>query len=294
MGEPRYQPAGYALFSGLRACFWNCQGSIVGVIRTVFDERSGTLLLDDPLAALENTGSYVSFGVSGSGKRMAAARCLVGECWGLYGASDDAEEELWVSDDDGETWASWGALAPDSWILRVTDEDVAVLEWAGVRSKIRWIRSGRLFVRPDVSESSWPLNWEGDVPIWGEPEDLVPPALADVVEWTWRELHSQPDGSTVWWATKHADLLLLLAVLDAEGAVEEVFGWPSADYVDWLVPMGDGLFAGFRMEGGYVNGIDHLNFLIDLEARTVHPLLGVPDGEEGLAEPWYATPLPGK
>ncbi|MXY88767.1 MAG: hypothetical protein F4Y92_07905 [Dehalococcoidia bacterium] len=152
-----------------------------------------------------------------------------------------------------------------------------------------------MFVEPEGSEFSWPSNWDGDVPIWGEwgaPPQA--PVLAALVEWTWRELPTRPDGSTVWWATKRGDILLLLAIVDAQGMVEEVYGWPSADYVDWLVPVGDSLFAGFRMEGGYVVGIDHLNFLIDLKGRTVHPLLGLPDGEEGLAEPWYAIPPAGK
>ena len=75
--------------------------------------------------------------------------------------------------------------------------------------------------------------------------------------------------------------------------VEEVFGWPGAYYVDWLVPMGNGLFAGFRMEDEGGMGTDHMNFLIDLESRAVYPLLGLPD-EGPWAEPWRAVPLPGK
>ena len=250
--------------------------------------------MDDPLVELEDVGGYVSFGVSESGKRLAAARCLVGECRGLYGPSDDAEQELWVSGDEGSTWASWGALTPGSRILRVTDDDVAVLEWAArAGSAVRWVRSGEMFAEPD-DMNGWVVDWDGDTPIWSDTwGHAAPPALAELVDWTWRELQTQADGSTVWWATRRADILLLIAVVNPEGMVEEMYGWPTADYVDRLVSMGDGLFAGFRMEGGYVIGRDHLNFLIDLDARTVHPLLGLPDGEEGFAQPWRTVPLSG-
>ena len=245
--------------------------------------------MDNPLAALEDIGYYVSFWMSESGKWMAAARCLAGECWGLYGASDDAEEDLWVSDDEGGTWTRWGALTPSSLIVRVTDEDVAVLEWAEAGNRVRWVRSGQVFREPATGESSWPLAWDGDTPVWGGPE--VPSALIALADWRWVEARTHPDGSSVWYARQSPQPLLLLAVVDGQGVVEEVYGWPNADYVGSLVPMGDGLFAGYRVEGGYVLGIDHLNFLIDLPARTIHPLLGLPDGERGYAEPWRAIPL---
>ena len=249
----------------------------------------GTLLVENPLEPLEDLGFYYSFGMSDSGRLMAAAFCLVGYCGGISEPSDDAEEELWVSGDGGRTWTSWGALLPSSWILRVTDEDVAVLEWDEVNSRVRWLRSGRLFAEPDDT-SGWVSGWDGDTPVWGEPGvQIAPPALAELVGWTWLELQPLPDGSAVWYA-KEVGALLLLAVVDAQGVVEEVYGWPDADYVGSLVPVGDGVFVGFRIEGGYALGRDHLNFLIDLEARTVHPLLGLPD-EGPWAQPWRAIPL---
>lgn len=301
LGEPRYQPPGYALFSTLRACFWNCGGERVGVVRTVFDGQSGELLVDNPLASLDEFGSYFDFEMHDGGELMAATLCLRGYCGGLNAPSDDARQELWVSSDGGATWTSWGPLEPPSWLLRVTEDDVAVEEEVrvrgGGRSAVRWIKSGKVFPEP-ASENPRQVGvvaWDGDVPIWGEwgaaPQ---PAALEEVVQWTWRELHARPGGSNVWWASEPGGPLLLLAVLDPEGVVEDVYGWPSADYVDWLVPMGDGLFAGFRIEGGYAIGRDHVNFLIDLGARTVHPLLGLPDGEEGFAEPWRAVPWAGK
>ena len=221
---------------------------------------------------------------------MATAFCLVGYCGGISEPSDDAEEELWVSGDGGRTWTSWGALLPSSRILRVTDEDVAVLEWAEVNSRVRWLRSGRLFAEPDDT-SGWVSGWDGDTPVWGVPGvQIAPPALTELVGWTWLELQPLPDGAAVWYATEVGEPLLLLAVVDAQGAVEDVYGWPRADYVGPLVPVGDGVFVGFRIEGGYALGIDHLNFLIDLTARSVHPLLGLPD-EGRWAEPWRAIPL---
>lgn len=298
LGEPRYQPPGYALFSTLRACFWNCGGERVGVVRTVFDGQSGELLVDDPLASLDEFGRYLDFEMHDGGELMAATFCLRGYCGGLNAPSDDARQEIWVSSDGGETWTGWGALEPPSWLLRVTEDDVAVEEevkvWGGGRSAVRWIKSGKVFPEP-ASENPRQVGvvaWDGDVPIWGEwGASPQPAALAEVVKWTWRDLHARPGGSNVWWAREPGGPLLLLAVLDPEGVVEEVYGWPSADYVDRLVPIGDGLFAGFRIEGGYAIGRDHLNFLIDLEAGTVHPLLGLPDGEPGFAEPWRAVPL---
>ena len=242
--------------------------------------------MENPLAPLEDIGSYFSFGMSESGSRMAAARCLAGYCGGISEPSDDAEEELWVSADGGKSWTSWGALSPPVRIVRVTDDDVAVDEWEYTAFRIRWVRSGQVFREPATSESGWVWAWDGDTPVWGEPE--VPSALTELADWRWVEAQANPDGSSVWHARQPSQSLLLLAVVDGQGAVEEVFGWPSVDFVGPLVPMGDGLFVGFRIEG--VIGRDHLNFLIDLEARTVHPLLGLPD-EGPWAQPWRAIPL---
>lgn len=299
LGEPRYQPAGYALFSLLRPCFWNCSAPRVGVVRTTFGGRSGTLLVENPLASLDEIGRYFDFEVDSGGELMAAALCVQGYCGGEDLPSNDARQEIWVSRDGGETWEGWGAVPAPTFVLRVVEDDVAVMEVAPRRAfervaRVRWLRSGKVFREPATENPLWVVDWDGDVPIWGEwrsPPQL--PALTELVDWTWRELQVQPGGSTVWWASDPSGPLLLVAVVEPRGMVEEVYGWPSADYVDWLVPMGDGLFAGFRIEGGYAIGIDHLNFLIDLEGRAVHPLLGLP--EEGpWAEPWRAVPLAGK
>lgn len=298
LGEPRYQPAGYALFSGLRGCLWNCGGYWFGIVRTVFDERTGTLVVENPLEALDDIGPYFSFDMSEGARRMAAARCAVGYCGGISEPSDDAEEELWVSDDGGETWTSWGALLPPSWIMRVTNDDVAVLEWeyTGIEQvRVRWIRSGKVFPRPSANESDWLSGWDGDAPTWGGPElPPIPTGLTGVADWFWQEIQTRRDGSSIWYARQHDQPLLLLAVMDEAGTVHEVYGWPEADHVPALVAMGDGVFAGYRVEGGDLIGTAHLNFLIDLSAQRVHPLLGLPDGEQGFAEPWVAIPLDGK
>ena len=230
---------------------------------------------------------------------MAATLCVRGYCGGLNAPSDDARQELWLSRDGGETWTSWGALAPPSWILRVTEDDVAVMEeaemWRGGRGAVRWIKSGKVFLQPAAGDSAWAvgvLGWDGDVPIWGEWEPPPwPPALDAVAARTWFEAQTRPDGSAVWYATEVGEALLLLAVVDAQGTVEDVYGWPEADYVGRLVPMGEGVFAGFRMENGWAIGTDHLNILIDLPNQRVHPLLGLPDGDVGFAQPWRVVPL---
>ncbi len=98
--------------SAARGCFWRCDAGSVGVPRTVFSERDGELLVDDPLAPLDDLGYLVSFDVSESGRLMAASLCVVGDCGGVDEASDDAEQEVWVSRDGGSTWVSWGATGP--------------------------------------------------------------------------------------------------------------------------------------------------------------------------------------
>ncbi len=291
MGEPRYQPSGYALFSRVRRCFWNCGGGWRGLVRSVWDEQAAELLVNDLIAPLSEYGYHINSAVDDTGTVIAASMCVQGDCGGVGAPSPDALQELWVSRDGGVGWETWGTVPPLSLVVQVTEDDVALKEWGLVRDRVRWFRSGQVFAQPD-DERSWVVDWDGDVPIWGEwRSPLQPPALAALGQLTWRELQTRLDGSTVLWAASSADLLLLLAVVNEQNAVEEVYGWPNADYVDWLVPMGDGLFAGFRMEGGYAIGRDHVNFLIDLPTRTVHPLLGLPDGEEGFAEPWRAIPL---
>ena len=297
LGEPRYQPAGYALFSSLRGCFWHCDAGSVGVLRTVFSERGDELLVDDPLAPLDDLGYFVSFDVSESGRLMAASLCVVGDCGGIDAPSDDAAQEIWVSRDGGSTWESWGATGPSSWLLRVTDDDVAVRERADATSEdsavqVRWIRSGTVFPAPGAGAPDWPSGWDGDAPVWGEHEvPPAPPALSELTDWAWTPIQSRPDGSTVWSASEYGRPLLLLAVVNAEGAVGDVYGWRSADYVSALVEMGDALFVGFSIQGAH-DGLAtaHLPFVIDLTTESVHPLLGLPSGGPW-PEPWRAIPL---
>ncbi len=94
LGEPRYQLAGYALFSRIRGCFWNCDVGTIGIVRTVFDERAGEIRADNPLASLEDRGAFVNFGMNEDGTLMAAAVCVVGHCGGVDQPSDDAEQEV--------------------------------------------------------------------------------------------------------------------------------------------------------------------------------------------------------
>ena len=282
LGEPRYQPAGYALYSSLRSCFWHCGAARVGVLRTVFSEQAGELVVEQPLAPLDD---FVDFEMSESGRLVAASLCVVGYCGGVDGPSDDAEQEIWVSRDGGKTWESWGVVDLFSRILRVTDDDVAVRERADASSEdspgqIRWVRSGTVFPAPGAGAPDWLSGWDGDAPIWGEwAAPPAPPVLYELVDWTWTQAQTLRDGSTVWSAQEYGQPLLLLAVVNGEGVVVDVYGWKSADYVGSIVEMGDGLFVGFSIQGAHDgHATAHLPFLIDLAAQRVHPLLGLPSG----------------
>ena len=290
LGEPRYQPAGYALYSSLRGCFWHCDAGSVGVLRTVFSERDGELLVEHPLAPLDDVGYFVDFEMSESGRLMAASLFVAGDRGGVDGPSDDAEE-IWVSLDGGKTWVNWGAVDPLSRMVKATDDDVAVLEQIDATSKeqIRWLRSGAVFPAPGAGAPDWLLGWDGDAPIWGEWE--APPALSELVDWTWTPTQTLGGGSTVWSAWEYGQPLLLLAVVSGDGAVRDVYGWRSADYVARLVEMGDGLFVGFSIQGAHAGlATDHLPFLIDLTTQSVHPLLGLPSGGPW-PEPRHVIPL---
>ena len=242
-------------------------------MRTVFDESTGELVRQNPLAFLEGVGRFRGFEMSESGALMAVSLCVVGYCGGVSEASEDAQQELWVSRDGGGTWTRWASMPLGSWLAGATDQDVAVQEWDDSAESVRgwWVRSGSAFDEPSP------------IP--------APLALTVLADWTWIEAQIRPDGSAVYYGRQHGNPLMILAVVDGRGMIEEVYGWPSADYVGSVVALGDGLFAGFSIQGGYQLGTDQLTFLIDLAARTVHPLLGLPDGEPGYAEPWQAIPL---
>ncbi len=299
LGEPRDQPAGYALFSQLRRCFWNCGGGWGGLVRSIWVEQAAELVVDDLTAPLREFGYHIHSAVDETGAVVAAAMCVQGDCGGVGPPSPDARQELWVSPDGGGTWETWGTVPPFSTVARVTEGDVAMREstrLSGTRFavQVHWVRSGKRFHSPDTEDNLWVVAWDGDQPIWGDWNPPPhPPALTEVAARTWIEAQTRPDGSAVWYAIEVDDPLLLLAVVDAQGAVEDVYGWPDADYIGGLVPMGEGVFAGFRMEGGWAMGRDHMNFLIDLEGRAFHPLLGLPD-EGPWAQPWRAIALTGK
>ena len=52
----------------------------------------------------------------------------------------------------------------------------------------------------------------------------------DATNWPWRQAQTLRDGSTVW-SAQYGEPLLLLAVVDGEGAVRDVYGWRNADEV---------------------------------------------------------------
>ena len=298
LGEPRYQPAGYALFSSLDSCFYACDGGPVGVLRTIFSEQDGELVVDYPVAPLEETGYFKGFLMSDSGRLMAASLCVVGSCGGIEAPSDDAEQEIWVSHDGGSTWVSWGGVEPFTRMVNATDDDVAVLERIDPTSEdravqVRWIRSGLVFPAPGASGLRRPSEWDGETPVWGEWEiPPAPPALSELIDWIWVQAPTLHEGSTVWVAQDYHRPLMLLAVVDREGAVRDVYGWRNAGEVWRLVGMGDGVLVGFSVQGAYGGeALSHLPFLIDLTTVSVHPLLGLPSGGPW-PSPSRAIPVP--
>ena len=296
LAEPRHQPAGYALFSRLRGCFWHCDSGPAGVMRTIFDESTGALLAEDPLALLGEIGYFQGFWMSDDRSLMVVTRCAVGDCGGLSDASDDAVQELSASRDGGATWESWATVDPAAWVRRITNDDIAVREPVDPTSpesgrQIRWVRAGTVF--PVPSADLVLRDWDGDRPIWGEPTaPFAPAALSVLGDWRWLPAQTYPDGRSVWHGLQLGQGTLLVAILDRWGAAAEVYGWRNADYVPYITEIGPGMFVGFSIRNAHWGLADgHMPFLIDLAAGSVHPLLGLTT-DRGWSDPWRSVPLP--
>ena len=314
MGEPRDLPAGLALFFGRIPC-WQCgPGGYADILRVVFDAEARAFRVDRPLASFDEKRPQgpplESFAVSRSGREMAVAVCGVGACaWPYESSGPDAEMHFWLSRDGGGSWEEAGVALPGSFILDVTADDVLVWElnewydrsrwdylddeeWAdflaplaplGVtpstswRYRLRWLGSGEEFTTEDGSAAVPYRGWKD-----GQPDLATSPALGGL-EWYMRDAH--PDGAVAWlgWDGETS----LLAVVDAEGALRNVYGLPSSG--QWSMS--------FVAENLILRGVDRPPLeefpdeppateveLLDLATLRVHPIKGLSlPMDEGLA-----------
>ena len=304
MGEPRALPAGLALFFGRTSC-WQCgPGGFADILRVVFDAEAGAFRADRPLASFDGGGPsppLSSFAVSRSGREMAVAVCGTGVCaWASGTSGPDARMHFWFSRDGGGSWEEVGVALPGSFILDVTAEDVLVWElnewydrsrwdylddeeWAellaplaplGVtpstpwRYRLRWLGSGEEFTTEDGSAALPYRGWKD-----GQPDLATPPGPGGL-EWYMRDAH--PDG-VVAWRGWNGDASLL-AIADAQGAVQGVYGLPSGG--QWSMS--------FVAENLLVRGVDRPPVeeafdeppdteveLLDLTTLSVHPIKGL-------------------
>ena len=176
-GWPRPLPAGYALVYAVLPCSGCGFYSVGDVRRAVFDEEAGALREERLLTFFEERDADVfAFAVSESGREMAALACVAGYCGqGDAWPSEDAVQRLWTSDDGGGTWTNAGEVTPGSKLLRVTADDVVLVEWtAPDRELVRWFRSGKELAAPaapagvaDYLRRSVFAGWsEDDRPVW--------------------------------------------------------------------------------------------------------------------------------
>ncbi len=265
MGEPRALPAGLALFFGRSPC-WRCDAGYVDILRVVFDAEARAFRVDRPLASLDgvlpqpasNSTPYhlpQDFAVSRSGREMAVAVCGVGACaWPMGRSEPDAERHVWFSRDGGGSWEAAGVALPGSFILEVTADDVLVWEknewydrslwdhlddgeWAeflaplaplGVtpstswQYRLRWLGSGEEFTAGDEGSVYPYRGWQD-----GQPDLPAPPALGGL---EWRMADAHPDGAVAWRAWYEDDDDSLLAVADALGSLQGVYGLPSSGH----------------------------------------------------------------
>lgn len=305
VGEPRELPAGLALFFGRVPC-WRCGAGYVDILRVVFDAEAGAFRVDRALASFDEGRPQsllpYSFAVSRSGREMAVAVCAVGACaWPLADSEPDAEMHFWFSRDGGGSWEEAGVALPGSFILEVTADDVLVWElnewhdrswwdylddeeWAeflaplaplGVtpstswRYRLRWLGSGEEFTTEDGSAAFPYRGWKD-----GQPDLPTLPALGGL---EWHEGDAHPDGAVAWRGRDGETSLL--AVVDAEGAVQDVYGLPS----------GGQRRMSFVAENLILRGVDQPSLedgdfeeppateveLIDLATLSVHPVEGL-------------------
>ena len=202
-GSPRELPTDIALYYWLGTCT-ACDTGIYDLRRVVIDEASGSFREDRPLAHFDDVNDHfavVDYGVSESGREMAAGICHVGHCSvGVRYLTVDAEQRVWVTRDGGATWEDLGPALPGALIVEVTAQDVLILEynlwdvrryWGGVTDeewgemlvrlaplgagsldgpyRLRWLVSGEEFVPAGRDESrQWFRYWgwmEGQ-PVW--------------------------------------------------------------------------------------------------------------------------------
>lgn len=233
-GEPRPLPPGIALYYWIGVCT-GCGSVLADVRQITFDETTGTIREERPLAFFDglreagNEYPLENFGVSDDGQEMAVMICHTGSCEGSYhGPSPDAEQRLWVSRDAGRTWEDMGPALPASYIVEVAAGDVLVWEsnfWEERWDSLSVAEWEELLARlaplaaDDLTGWSNRLRWA----ISGEAYSPLPEPKSPLLgALYWEHADAGPDGAVAWTAEAQGDHLL--AIADAEGVVEQVYG----------------------------------------------------------------------
>ncbi len=233
-GEPRELPPGIALYYWIGVCT-SCGSVLADVRQITFDEMTGTIREERPLAFFDglreadNEYPLENFGVSDDGQEMAVMICHTGSCEGSYhGPSPDAEQRLWMSRDAGRTWEDMGPALPASYIVEVAAGDVLVWEsnfwaerwdslsdeeWEELLARLAPLAAGNL--EGWSHRLRWAISGEAYSPL-PEPKSPLLGALY------WEHIVAGPDGAIAWIAETQDDHLL--AIADAEGMVEQVYG----------------------------------------------------------------------
>ncbi len=235
---PRRLPTGYALIYAAVSCHACGFFSVGDVRRAVFDEEAGALREERLLAFFDERDDDVfAFAMSESGERWAALACVNGFCGQGDGwPSEDAEQRLWTSDDGGGTWTNAGEVTPGSSLLRVTADDVVLLEWPAPdhRMLVRWFMSGKELAVPTAPAGF--ADRQGLFAGWSEDHRPV---------WRFGDVYLAAGGDRV----PAPDL----TTVDPARAISDALG------VNLIVS---------NVSGAIV--------LIDLSTRRFHPLSGLP------------------
>ncbi|MDE2933423.1 MAG: hypothetical protein OXS47_06080 [Chloroflexota bacterium] len=291
MGEPRPLPAGAALYF---RSYWSCD-SYEEWHRGIATD-TGELLWDEPLSELPAGGDLG--GVSASGKALAAVSCERGVCMSLDGPSEDAITALWVSNDGGETWERWGEIPTNHrGISLVTEDDVALeVDWPEHRAW--WYRSGEDLDIPEglLVPRIWAWRAGGVRPeaFWPDAEGtaLVSASGARLPRpHGFMTAANLSDGSILWRSgvgDREALGRDLFLRLDDQGVRLGAYSWGDVRPLRIMDHVEGHLLFGFLGTYSCVEPVRPV--LVDLGARTVHPIPGL--DERGGFVPFASRPAP--
>lgn len=250
---------------------------------------AGELLFDNPLALLpDRSGERSLGGVSASGQTLAAVLCERGVCISLDGASEDAVEALWVSDDGGGAWERWGdAPSNHRAISVVTDDDVAFALLDDPQPRAWWFRSGEALTPPEGLLTPRIWGWrdgrDGPEPLWADIEGTALVSASGAPLPRPQNFHivaGLPDGSIFWRSTyAHEDTLgrdLFLRTSD-QGEELGAYAWGGPIPLVLVDHVEEQLFVGFL--GTHACKDSVRTVLVDFSSRTVHAIPGLDDAE---------------